>query len=117
MRSYGIVCMTALLCVVLGNHYGVAWSAQPEASAMLKSLSPDRWAYYLNNALPGDSRILQKLLDDKPRINWINISREYGLGKIQIPNNIVKLLIKASLEKNDQKVLTLANKLLRKNYG
>ena len=110
-------CITALLSVMLGNFFGVSWSAVPSASAMLRKLSADRWAYYLNNVFPSDARILNKLEDDKPRANWIEISNKFNFGDIEINNNIVKTLIKASLEINDKKVLRLASKLLKQYYG
>lgn len=110
-------CITSLLCVVLGNYYGVAWSAEAEATAILKKLSADRWAYYLNNVFPSDSRILNKLADDKPRANWINISNKFRFGEIEINSKGVNMLIKASLAQNDNKVSKLASKLLKEYYG
>ncbi len=47
-------CMTAVLCVRLGNFYGRAFAAQPYAIAMIESLSVDRWMYYLNECLEQD---------------------------------------------------------------
>ncbi|MFZ2403847.1 MAG: hypothetical protein WAW41_01845, partial [Methylobacter sp.] len=38
-------CISALLCVVLGNAYGVGWTAEEEASQILSKITPDRWAY------------------------------------------------------------------------
>jgi len=110
-------CITALLCVVLGNHYGVSWNAQEDASSLLKKMSGERWAYYLNNVFPSDSRILNKLTDDKPRANWITFSKLFGLDKIEIKNKQVSDLVKASLENNDSKVSRLAVKLLKEYYG
>lgn len=110
-------CITALLCVVLGNSYGVSWGAEFEASAVLEKLSVDRWTYYLNNVFPGDSRILNKLAYEKPRANWLNISSKYRFGDIEIRNKRINLLIKASLERNDNKLTRLASKLLKEYYG
>ena len=110
-------CITALLSVVLGNFFGVSWSAVPNAEGMLKKLSIDRWAYYLNNVFPSDARILNKLTDDKPRANWIEISNKFNFGNIEINNNKVNALIKASLEQNDNKVSKLASELLKQYYG
>ena len=110
-------CITALLSVVLGNYYGVSWSAVPSAKAMLKKLSADRWAYYLNNVLPSDARILNKLADEKPRANWIEISNKFNLGDIEINNQVVRSLINASTEQKENKVFKLASKLLKIYYG
>ena len=110
-------CITALLSVVLGNYFGVSWSAVANATAMLKKLSVERWAYYLNNVFPSDARILNKLVDDKPRTNWIEISNKFSFGNVEINNKVVKTLVEASLEQNDNKVSKLASKLLKVYYG
>jgi len=84
---------------------------------VLQKLSADRWAYYLNNVFPSDSRILNKLADQKPRANWITIANKFCFGEIEIRSKIVKMLIKASSERNDNKVSKLSNKLLKEYYG
>lgn len=110
-------CITALLCVVLGNSYGVAWSAEPEASNMLGRLSPDRWSYYINNVLPSDTRILGKITDDNPRSNWMKLSKKYNFDALQIKNKTVGLLIKASIKSDDSKVSAYAKKITQEYYG
>jgi hypothetical protein len=49
------ICMSAVLSVRLGNHWGHCWGA---AEAILKRFTRDRWIYYLNQCLPTDDRIL-----------------------------------------------------------
>lgn len=110
-------CISSLLCVILGNSYGVAWDAAEEASSILKKLSADRWGYYLNHVFPSDSRILNKLSGDKPRMNWLNIASEFNFSEIDINNKIVSRLIKASLARDDMKVSKIASKLLKDYYG
>lgn len=110
-------CITALLSVAMGNFYGVAWSAEPEASRLLSKISLDRWAFYLNNALPGDARILRKLGDDKPRANWMKLAVKYKFGEIQIKNKTTGQLVKASLDGDDSKVSRFSRKLLEEYYG
>lgn len=110
-------CITALLSVVMGNFYGVAWGAEPEASKVLARISLDRWAFYLNNALPSDARVLRKLAEDKPRANWMRLAEKYKFGDIEIKNKTVWQLIKASLAGNDAKVSRFSSKLLEEYYG
>jgi energy-converting hydrogenase Eha subunit A len=110
-------CITALLSVILGNFYGISWSAVPIAKAMLKKLSADRWDYYLNNVFPSDIKILDKLSDDKPRTNWIQIANEFGFSDIDIRNNTVKSIVKASLKQNSSSVSNFSNKLINQYYG
>lgn len=110
-------CITALLSVVMGNFYGVAWNAEPQASKILSKISADRWGFYLNNAFPGDTRILRKLGEDKPRTNWMRLAEKYKFGDIQIKNKTVEELIKASLDNKGNKVQRLVNRLLENYYG
>lgn len=110
-------CITALLCVVLGNSYGVSWSAESEASSVLKKLSTDRWSYYLNNVFPSDARILNKISYDKPRNNWMTVSQKFKFADIDINNKKVNSIITASVERNENKVRRIANNLLEEYYG
>ena len=110
-------CFSALLSVVLGNSYGIAWSAASEAKGLLKRLSSDRWTYYLNNVFPSDVRILNKLSSSKPRENWIALSDEFGLELLDLKNNTVAQHIKAASGKKESRVSSTANKLLEEYYG
>lgn len=110
-------CITALLSVVLGNTYGVAWSAEPEASRLLSKVTGERWSYYINNVLPSDTRILEKILLEKPRSNWIKAVEKYGIGGLTIKNKSVGSLILATQSKEDRKLVSSAKKLLSEYYG
>jgi hypothetical protein len=110
-------CMSALLCVILGNYYGTAWSATPDAYRLLDSLSPERWAYYLNRVLPGDIRILNKLLDEKPRSNWFSVSRRYKFQTLDISTKDIGILVKATIDQEDEKIEKTVQKLRRFYLG
>ena len=56
-----IDCIQAYLCVYFGNSYGVSFSAEPLAISGLRNITPDRWQYYLNNAIHTDEVVLSKL--------------------------------------------------------
>src|SRR5260370_9805064 len=64
------ICMSALLSVRLGNPFGISYGAQASATSALKRVPNDRWVYYLNECLPGDERILYKLLSDGQIARW-----------------------------------------------
>lgn len=110
-------CATALLAVCLGNRYGVAWSAQPDAARILSSLSQDRWQYYLNQVLPSDVRILGKLSDDKPVANWIALVEKHGLNDLQIKHKLVGRLLRFAADNSPSKVKDAASALLQDFYG
>jgi len=110
-------CMTALLSVALGNSFGHAWNAVSVAEEMLMKISHDRWQYYLNQALPGDTRILNKLVSPLPQSRWFDLINDLKLSDIQIKNRIVAKLIKASLNKKSTAVEASVKELLLEFYG
>lgn len=67
------ICMTAILSVKLGNKWGVSIAAQESATALLKSITHDRWVYFFNECLPTNDRILYKLVIDNPSNNWLHL--------------------------------------------
>ena len=110
-------CMTALLSVVLGSQYGISWSAQPIAEDVLNKLGRDRWRYYLDQVLPTDSRILGKLMDDKPCRQWIEIVERYSLSDLQLKEREVSRLIDVSVSKREVDIKKSARKLISQYYG
>ena len=111
------VCMTALLSVVLGNQYGVSWSAQPIAEDVLNKLSRDRWRYYLDQVLPTDWRILGKLMNEKPCRQWIAIVERYSLSDFQLKEREVSRLIDMAVSKKETEIKRSAQKLSSQYYG
>jgi hypothetical protein len=109
--------MTAVLSVVLGNQYGVAWAAQPDATEILKRVTPDRWQYYFNNVLASDSRILGKLLEDKPSTNWISALNSLGAADAEVKSKGVAVLLSHTRGKDQEKVKRSAHKLVDEYYG
>lgn len=110
-------CMTAILSIKLGNRYGFAWNAAPIATEMLDKISSDRWQYYLNQVLPGDVRILEKLTESNPLDRWIEEVNIRGIDELQLKDSNVMKLIKASKAKNRTKVSNASRKLLELYYG
>lgn len=110
-------CATALLSVVLGNAYGISWQASQDATAILKNFSRDRWGYYINNVLPSDVRILNKLSQTKPRSNWIELVKKYNLVDFHIKEKNIAILINASVSGNEEKVEKYARKIIEEYYG
>jgi len=51
-------CITAILCVRLGNYYGRSTNAQRYALTLIDGISKDRWKHYFNGRLIDDRRIL-----------------------------------------------------------
>lgn len=110
-------CFSALLSVFLGNIYGVSWTAQSDAKGLLKRMSQDRWTYYLNNVLPSDTRVLNKLLEDKPLKHWITLNDDFTLDTLEINNTLVEQLLSATMSKKSARIKAKANNLIEEYYG
>ena len=107
-------CISAILCVRLGNHYGRSFAAQNTAVEMLSRLGEQRWKYYLNDCLPGDEIILEKLTDSNVVERWCDIVTEYDLKSIEMTNLDIKKLVEDGFRKRTQQVLALAKTLLNR---
>lgn len=84
-------CMSALLCVRLGNRYGVSNAAQAPANSVLTSLHKRHWEYYLTECLPWDKFILEKLLwSGAPLINWIRLQSEFNFDQIELQDSLAR---------------------------
>lgn len=106
------VCMSAIFAVKLGNSYGVSNSAIPIADQLLGRLTKNQWDYYLNECLPGDELVLQKITwYEKPRTRWIAMIDEFNLPKAAEKSSLVTKLLIAS-QKKDGKALAGAAKAL-----
>ena len=110
-------CLSALLCVTLGNQYGVAWTAQADARSILDSITTERWAYYLNNVLPSDTRIFGKLFSQKPSANFIVLVKDRSLSQVDFKNKTVQQLVDAAVNGNEAKLHSLASKIHEEYYG
>jgi hypothetical protein len=109
------VCSTAILASYLGNHWGHSWSAEGVALKMLKSFSPEKWEFYLNECLPSDSTILYKLQGTNQRARWCTLTKQLGFEALQIKEAGAKHLIVASIAKDYPKVSAITAKMLAQN--
>jgi hypothetical protein len=106
-------CVTATLCIWLGNSYGHSWDAQPAARKLLARLSKDKWEYYLNECLPSDKRILEKLISDLPRDRWIELVNTYDLADCKVKSQLIKNLAAAGKARQKAHIMNNAKTLLR----
>lgn len=111
------ICMTAALCVRLGNSYGVSWAAQDSANIMLSQISVERWQHYINGRLPDDHTILSKLIGGPTSNRWIELVRPVGLDPNSFQNAEVRKLIRATNTGASTKVSEAAKTLYYKAIG
>jgi len=110
-------CITALLCVSLGNSYGTSWAGRPIAEKLLKKQAVDRWAYYLGKILPGETRILEKLFDDLPQKRWFKLAPDILTADMEIKEKAVRDLVEASLANDSKRLVFAVQKLITAYYG
>lgn len=122
LRSLGTIipipafpsCASAIMCVKLGNPYGVSAAAQSDATAILESFSNERWAFYLNECLPSDSRVIDKLYYEKSKKRFSSLINTLDTENMTLKNPAAKL-VEAALSGSDAK-LTKAIEQLRKSF-
>jgi len=106
------VCITAVLCVRLGNFYGTAWAAQSHANQVINGLSKDRWLYFFNERLEQDRLILTKLQEGKPTSNWISLMNCLELDPSAVKNKNPKALLRATIARDRTKINAIARDML-----
>lgn len=108
--------MTATLAVKLGNRYGTSWEAQAPADEILKTLTQERWSYYLTQQLPQDSVVLAKLTSEECANRWIELLSSYNVEAPAADSRPLGALLAASTSGNQSKsgaVVTNAKAILR----
>ena len=109
-------CITALLCVKLGNQYGISFAAQNKADELLDGMNIDKKIFYLNNVLPYDEYILNKLTITECVNRWIDL--KFAVGEnIKTRNIMVNKLIVATEKKNAAEIIRCANLMRNKLYA
>ena len=112
------VCLSSIFAVYLGNAYGHTWSAQVEIDALLKRLTVNQWEYYLNECLPNDQLILQKLAwHEKPVDRWIALFASVDLSGLTLKTKDVNEMRTAAIGGKASKINTLATSMLNKSLG
>jgi hypothetical protein len=107
------ICMSAILAVRLGNRYGISRAAQSDAAALLERLTNNQWEYYLNECLPGDELILQKLAwHISPQERWAELVETIQLDTKSVKSQSVAKLLKASAKKDSTGLANSAKALL-----
>ena len=106
----------AILCVKLGNQYGVSTAAQADATAILKSFTSERWTYFLNECLPSDSRLIDKLFYEKPRGRFMALAKEFKLNALILEGRPRKL-VEAAASGNEAKLIAAVDNIRKEFYG
>ncbi len=110
------VCMSAILCVRLGNNYGVSNAAQGTAVEILNNITKDRWIYFFNECLQTDDRVIYKLMQYSQLERWLNLFSNKFIDTIlpEIQERDVVNLLKFTKESNRDKIRRIAAQMYRK---
>lgn len=110
------ICITAILCIKLGNNYGVSNGAQGIVNEMLKNISQDRWIYFFKECLQYNERLLYKLMNSKTLERWLGLFSEslIDVALLEIQEKDLINLLKYTKENDRLKIMRLANQMYRK---
>lgn len=106
-------CITAVLCVRIGNPWGISWAAQATSNKILKNINESRWQYYLDECLPGDDIILKKLQDGDIAKRWCEVVNENDLSELQLEKKNPRDLITGAKSNKSSEVTKIAHKMYR----
>lgn len=111
-------CMTAVLCVKLGNRYGYCWNAQADADTMLGQLSAERWRYYLDECLAADDTVLAKLVET-PELTrrWFEVTADMDVTAVQPRKAEMKKFLEHSIQNEVGPTQAIAQRLYDQARG
>lgn len=108
-------CIGGTLMVLLGNFYGRSFDAIVPATKVLKKLSQNDWIYYIEQCLPNDEEVLQKIASGDLRTErWCNIVEEFKLNSLEYSNSKVQEFITFSANMDKKNTKFCANAFYKK---
>lgn len=109
-------CMTGILCVKLGNSYGVSNAAQESANKMIESVTHDRWVYFFNECLQSNERVLYKFLYQKTLNKWFGLLSPEFIDEIlpEIKEKDVVNLLRFTRDRKTDKIKRITSQMLNK---
>jgi hypothetical protein len=110
-------CITAVLCVKLGNRYGRSNAAQASADELINGISDDRWIHYFDGRLEDDRRILFKLDEAGPQAHWIKLIEKLNIDTDLVQSKQIRRLLVATLKGDKPQISAIASSLYQKAIG
>jgi hypothetical protein len=110
------ISITAILCVKLGNSYGVSTAAQGIINEMLKNITLDRWIYFFKECLQYNDRLLFKLINYRPLDRWLDLFPDNVIDSalLEIQDKDMINLLKFTKENSRNKLMRLASQMYKK---
>lgn len=108
-------CVGACVMVILGNAYGRSYSAVDSAYEVLDKLDKNAWNYYLNDCLPFDEEVLNKIHQGDIRTtNWFELVSKYDLNAVDIRDRKMKEMLDYSFKEDKNNTKAIAGMYLKK---
>jgi hypothetical protein len=110
------ICMSAVMAVTLGNRYGVSISAQPEAQSLLSRLTVNQWDYYINECLPQDTLVLEKLSWYKScQTHWSEVCTVFRLNERNKKEKNIERIVQAGMTRDYAGITGAASRMLEQS--
>ena len=97
----------------------MAWLGRRKTlrDSVIRSMSADRWLYYLNERLEQDRLVLSKLISETTAQRWIELFADVGVEAAQVSAKGVRELISATKAGSLQRVTMQGRKLFSTSVG
>lgn len=107
------IVMTSVLCVKLGNYYGVSNAAQTPANEVFKRTTDDRWAYFFKHCFKTNDRVLYKLSDGTIAHRWLKFFDKELLDHLltEINDKDIQTLLRATSSRKITPLTRVARKM------
>lgn len=109
------ICMTAYICVSMGNAYNISIDAERIASNELKKVDNSRFIAYIDKMLCTDEDVLNHINTENQISRLGNLLLLKGIDSDSISNPDIKSLIDAVVNKRSSVAKQIANKIITKN--
>ena len=108
-------CVSACLMVILGNAYGRSDRGVYSVYQVLNKLDKIAWNYYLNNCLPFDGDVLEKIkAGDHRTLHWCELVIQYNLNEMNIQDRNMQEMMRYSAKNDRNNTKAIAGQYLKK---
>ena len=108
-------CVSACIMVLLGNAYGRSFNAVDPVYQVLNKLDKASWIYYINECLPYDEEVLNKIKEgDERTTHWCELVNEYDLSEMEIKDSKLQEMLNYSKKNDRNNTKAIAGMYLKK---
>lgn len=108
-------CVSSMIMVYLGNAYGRSYGVTEIVYKVLDKLDKGAWGYYLNDCLPFDEEVLEKIKAGDERTNrWCDLVNNYQLYDLELSDGKMKEMLNYTKKEDRNNVKAMAGMYLKK---